>query len=127
MPPSTRLATPQDLPAIVALLMQDAEARRALDPMLLRIAGDAPSRIERAAGAALNGSQTPVRELWFVAEHAGRIVGVTHAMLVPVPPIYDGSAGPPGLLLDDCFISADAPSVAVEALFSATEGALVAA
>jgi hypothetical protein len=127
MPSSTRLATPQDLPAIVALLMQDAEARRALDPMLWRIAGDASSRIERAAGAALNGSQAPIRELWFVAEHAGRIVGVTHAMLVPVPQIYDGSAGPPGLLLDDCFISADAPSVAAEALLSATEGALVVA
>src|SRR5262249_13189468 len=53
--------------------------------------------------------------------------GISHAMLVLVPPIYDDSAGPPGLLLDDCFISADAPSVAMEALLSATEGALVAA
>jgi hypothetical protein len=48
-------------------------------------------------------------------------------MLVPVPPIYDGSAGPPGLFLDDCFISTDAPSGTAEALLAATEAALVAA
>jgi predicted N-acetyltransferase YhbS len=127
MPPSIQQATLQDLPAIVALLIQDAEARRALDPMLWRIAADASTQIERAGGAALNGSQASARELWFVAEQAGRIVGVTHAMLVPVPPIYDGSAGPPGLLLDDCFVSADAPSGTAEALLAATEAALVAA
>ena len=84
-------------------------------------------RIERAAAATLNPSPASAREQWFVAEHAGRIVGVTHAMLVPVPPIYDGSAGPPGLLLDDCFISADAPSGTAEALRTATEDALVSA
>jgi hypothetical protein len=127
MPPSIRLATLQDLPAIVALLIQDAEARRALDPMLWRIAIDASARIEKAVGGALNGSQASARELWIVAEHQGRIVGVTRAMRVPVPPIYDGSASPPGLLLDDCFTFADAPSATAEALLTATEAALVAA
>jgi hypothetical protein len=127
MPPSIRPATLQDLPAIIELLIQDAEARRSLDPVLWCVAGDASSRFERAAGAALNGSQAPARELWFVAEHVGRIVGVTHAMLVPVPPIYDSSAGSPGLLLDDCFITPDAPSGMAEALLVATENALAAA
>src|SRR5215470_4264684 len=127
MVPSIRLATLRDLPGIVVLLLQDAEARRALDPTLWRIARDASTRIERAARAALNGSQTSARELWFVAKQVGRIVGVTHAVLVPVPPIYDGSTGPPGLLLDDCFISADAPSGTAEALRTATEDALVSA
>jgi GNAT superfamily N-acetyltransferase len=127
MPPSIRPASLEDLPAVVALLIQDAKARSLLDPVLWRIAGDAPARIERAARAAHNGSQALAGELWLVAEHAGRIVGVAHAMLVPVPPIYDGSAGPPGLLLDDCFISPDAPSGTVEALLTATEAALVAA
>jgi hypothetical protein len=103
------------------------EARRALDPMLWRIATDASTRIEKAVGAALTGSQTSAGELWFVAEQAAQIVGVTHAVLVPVPPIYDGSAGRPGLLLDDCFISADAPSGTAEALLTATEVALVSA
>jgi hypothetical protein len=48
-------------------------------------------------------------------------------MLVPVPPIYDGSAGLPGLLLDDCFISTDAPLSIAEVLLAATEAAMVAA
>jgi len=124
MPPSIRLATPHDLPAIVSLLTEDARERRSLDPLLWRLAADAPARIETAVGAALNGSEALTRELWLVAEHAGRIVGITHAMTVPVPPIYDGAAGPPGLLLDDCFTSADAPSGTPEALLVATEAAL---
>ena len=127
MPPSIRLATLQDLPAIVALLIQDAEARRSLDTVLWRIARDASIRIEGVAGAALNGSQASARELWYVAEHGDRIVGVTHAMLVPVPPIYDSAAGSPGLLLDDCFISTDAPPGMADALLVATEAALMAA
>jgi hypothetical protein len=109
---------------MVALLTHDAQERRSLDPLLWRLAADAPARIERAVAAALNGSQTQARELWLVAEHAGRTVGVTHAMLVPVPPIYDSGASLPGLLLDDCFISAQAPSGTAEALVVATEVAL---
>jgi hypothetical protein len=124
MPPSVRPAAPHDLPGIVALLIQDARARASLDSRLWRLAADAEARIERAVSAALGRLETPARELWLVAEHAGRIVGVTHAMTVPVPPIYDDSAGSPGLFLDDCFTSADAPSGTAEALFVATEAAL---
>jgi hypothetical protein len=117
----------RDIPAIVALLARDAEARQSFDSLLWHIAADAPARIEKLVGASLNASQSPVRDLWLVAEDEARIVGVMHAMLVPVPPIYDGSAGHPGLLLDDCFISTDAPSGAGEALLAATEAALIAA
>ena len=124
MPPSIRPAMPQDLTTIVALLTHDAEVRSLLDPLLWPIAPDTPTRIERAVGAALNGSPISARELWFVAEHSGRIVGATHAMLLPVPPIYDSAAGSPGLLLDDCFISVDAPSCTAEGLLAATEAAL---
>jgi hypothetical protein len=53
MPPSIRPATPQDVPAIVALLTHDAQERRSLDPLLWRIAADAGSK---AVGAALDGS-----------------------------------------------------------------------
>ena len=124
MRPSIRPATPHDLPGIAALLIQDAQERRSLDPLLWRLAADAPARIETAVGAALNSSVASARELWRVAEHAGRIVGVTHAMTLPVPPIYDGAAGSPGLLLDECFTAADAPSGTAEALLVATEAAL---
>jgi hypothetical protein len=104
------VATPQDLPAIIELLSEDAQERARLDPLLWRIASDASRRIERAVGAALDGS---ARELWLVAEHAQRIVGVTHAALVPVPPIYDDAAGSPGLLFDDCFVGGDARVVQI--------------
>jgi hypothetical protein len=57
--------------SIVALLTQDARERSALDPLFWRIAVDVRDRIERAVGAALNGTHAPARELWFVAEHAG--------------------------------------------------------
>src|SRR5262249_59536081 len=40
-------------------------------------------------------AQTSARELWLFAERRGRIVGGTHAALLPVPPVYDCSAGAP--------------------------------
>jgi hypothetical protein len=98
-----------------------------LEPLLWGLATDAAARNERAVGGALDKSHAPARESWLVAAQAGRIVGVSHAMTVPVPPIYDGAAGPPGLLLDDCFTSAGAPSGTAEALLVATEAALRAA
>lgn len=124
---SIRPATRQDLTGIVALLIRDAEQRRSFDPALWRIAADAPARIAKALDAALETAETPIRALWFVAEHANRIVGVAHAIMVPVPPIYDGSAGPPGLLFDDCCVAEDAPAGAADALLGATEAALNAA
>src|SRR5689334_17211497 len=66
-------------------------------------------------------------EIWLVADHAGRIAGVAHAMMVPVPPIYDGAAGPPGLMLDDCCVGEDAPAGIGDDLLVATEAVLQAA
>ena len=123
MSPSIRPAAPYDLPAIVALLIQDAQERRSLDSQLWRLASDARARVERAVGATLNRAEERAPEHWLVAEHASRIVGVVHAMIVPVPPIYAPS-GAPGLFLDDCFTSADAPSDTAEALLVASEAAL---
>src|SRR5262245_23142140 len=124
MAPTIRPATSNDLAAMAALLTQDAQERRSLDPALWRIAADLPARVESAVGAALDRSEAPTRDVWLVAEHSSRIVGVMHAMLVPVPPIYDGSEGSPGLLLDDCFTSAGAPSGTADALLTATEAVL---
>lgn len=125
MPASIRPATTHDLPGIVTLLIQDAEARRSLDAVLWRLAADAPASVEKTVAAGLNRPAGPARELWLVAEHSGRLVGVMHAMTVPVPPIYVGTA--PALLLDDCFTAADAPSGTAEALLAASEAALTAA
>ena len=127
MPHSIRPIASSDLPGIVALLIQDAQRRSSLDPHLWRTAADAPARVERAVGAALNSTATLPQDFWHVAEHAGRIAGVTHAMIVPVPPIYDAAASTPGLLLDECVTSSNAPSGTAEALLAATEAALKAA
>ena len=118
---STRRATVQDIPTMVDLLLQDAAQRNVRDPALWKIAADAKARIE--AGIALDQAQT----VWLLAETAGRIVGITHAMIVTPPPIYEIVAGPPGLLLDDCFTLPDAPPETAEALLVATETALGAA
>lgn len=111
---SIRPATPRDLPGIVSLLIEDAQQRKALDPLLWRSTASAPGRIEAALS----------RDLWLVAEDAGMTVGIMRAMIVPVPPIYDGAASRPGLLADDCVVSADAASGTGEALLAAAEGAL---
>jgi GNAT superfamily N-acetyltransferase len=124
MAPSIRPATPQDLRELVALLTLSVHQRSSLDPLLWQVAVDASLQIERTLDAAFNGTDTSSRELWIVAEAAGRIVGTTHAMMLPVPPIYDSTAGSPGLFLDDCTISDNAPSGIAETLLAFTEEAL---
>jgi hypothetical protein len=125
MPPQIRAATPQDVPAIAELLLEDARQRAALDSVLWSVAADARARLNKAIGAAFDASRAALPpEFWLVAEHAGRMLGIAHAVIVPVPPIYNGEAGSPGLLLDDCFISADAPSGTSDQLLAATEAAL---
>src|SRR5665213_1423878 len=76
MSASIRRATPLDLPAMVDLLLQDAAQRSARNPALWKIAADARAKIE--AGIALDHAQT----VWLLAETAGRLVGITHAMIV---------------------------------------------
>jgi len=117
MPCLMRPATPEDLPSVVTLLIRDARERSVLDHLLWREPADLRARIEKSFGAAFKQPQASAQELWLVAENAGRIVGLTHALIVLVTPIYDSGAGSPGLLLDDCFISDDAPSGTAEALW----------
>jgi hypothetical protein len=120
MSPSIRPATPSDLAGIVTLLIEDAQARAVQDPRLWRLAPDASERVERSVSNSLGGAGA----FCLVAEDARRIVGVAQAMIVPVPPIYDDSAGAPGLLTDDCFVSADALPGTADSLLAATEDVL---
>src|SRR5262245_26302049 len=85
MSPSIRSAIPDDLSGIVALLLHDAQARAAMDARLWRPAADAKARVERAVSASLDTRTASAGERWLVAEDASRIVGVAHAMIVPVP------------------------------------------
>ena len=83
MLPAIRLATLRDLPAIVALLIQDAEARRSLDPMLWRIAGDASTRIEDYADIlALSADASSGANLLAAAESAFARRAIDGALVV---------------------------------------------
>jgi hypothetical protein len=106
------------------LLIVDARQRSGLDPRLWPIARDARVRIDAAVQMAFGTVGLALNELWLLAEASGRIVGMAHAMFLPVPPIYRAAGGLPGLILDDCFTVADAPAGTMEALLRATEAEL---
>jgi hypothetical protein len=65
------------------------------------------------------------RQQWLLAEIDGRVIGITHSILVPVPPVYAGELGPPGLLMEDCFISEEAPLATTKVLLEAAEAELL--
>jgi hypothetical protein len=119
---SIKPATVDDLTAMTDLLLADAEQRRAMNPALWPLAGDARARIEAAVRAGLAADASP-KQVWLLAEAGGRAVGIAHGMIVPVPPIYN-VATPPGLLLDDCYAAPDAMAGTADALLTAMEAAL---
>ena len=86
MPAEIRAAAVSDLPQMVQLLMLDAQQRQALNPGLWAIADNAEAQIERALRFALEGENQPFRQTWLVAEQSGKLVGLVHSMLLPVPP-----------------------------------------
>lgn len=122
MPAVIRPAAADDIAGIVALLTEDARQRSELDPPLWRFDEKVPKRITNAFAAHFGAANRPP-DLYLVAEHDKQLVGITHSMLVPVPPIYDPGVTP-GLLLDDCFTSPEAPQGTAEALLAATETTL---
>jgi hypothetical protein len=109
---------------LVELLLADARERRDLDAALWALADDAAAQIERALTFAMTAEAQPLRQFWLVAEAAGAIVGVVHAMALPVPPIYAGASGEPGLILPDSFVLPEAPDGTTEALVAAAEEVL---
>jgi hypothetical protein len=117
-----RKAEPADASAVARLLVEDARRRQALDPLLWAVAGDAGERVSAGFGA-----DAPFRQTWLVAEAGGGVVAVSHSMLLPVPPLYAGTWGEPGLLLEDCALADAAPPGTAEALLDAAEADLAAA
>ena len=124
--PLIRRATAVDASSIAELLVRDGERRNALDPDLWTSAAGARSRMEGLIRDNLAAIDPSTPQLWLIAEVAGRIVGIVHATLVTVPPIY-AVQGSPGLFLDDCFTTDDAPAGTAETLLVAAEDALHAA
>jgi hypothetical protein len=105
------------------LLLSEGERRHALNPALWPMAADARVRIERAVAASFEPAAHTPPELWMLAEAGGRVVGVSHGMVVPPPPIY-AVPGRPGLILDDSFTLAEAPEGTARDLLAATEAGL---
>ncbi|QUJ75632.1 hypothetical protein KDD17_11770 [Sulfitobacter albidus] len=127
MPQIIRPATHEDIAQMSALLEDAARARAAGDPALWRLSPDLRAEISDAVHAALTRPDQPFRQFWLVAEQSGRLTGVIHAMLLPVPPIYAGPQGDPGLILPDHAVADDAAPGTHAALLAAAESALRAA
>lgn len=124
MPAEIRAATLADLSPMVELLIEDARNREAHDPELWALADDAYAKVEEAAAFALGAEDQPFAQKWLLAEADGRLVGIIHSVLLPVPPIYAGRWGEPGLLMPECFVTPDAPRGTIEALVDAAEADL---
>jgi len=122
-----RSAEPADIAEMAGLLVEDARGRRALNPVLWAMAGDARDRVAEAVAAALAPDEQPFRQKWLLAEAGGTLVGIAHSMLLPVPPIYAGQWGDPGLLLEDCVLAPSSPPGTDAALLAAAETDLRAA
>ena len=125
MPQLIRPATPDDIPQLIELLLLDADVRNSKDGILWKMTDTAPVQIEKALTFALTAEQQPFRQIWQVSEHDGAITGVIHSMLLPVPPIYAGRQGDPGLILPDSAVAPGALTGTVDALVTAAERALI--
>lgn len=120
-----RPANISDLEPIADLLLADAQERHSVDPDLWKLANAPREKIKATVLAAMEDEKPPFRQQWLVAEADGILVGVTHSILLPVPPIYAGEFGPPGLIMEDCFIAKTAPSRTQNALIQAAEDDLI--
>lgn len=110
-----------DIAAMVPLIVADARARAAKDPVLWKLAADCENRVADALHAAIETEPQSFRQQWFLARGDDGLVGLTHSVLLPVPPIYAGEFGPPGLLMEDCCLAPHATPGTARALLRAAE------
>ncbi|MFV0513368.1 MAG: hypothetical protein ACK5MY_07010 [Jhaorihella sp.] len=127
MTPAIRPARLTDLDELTNLLVADAEDRHAADPHLWTLERTVQDKTRATVKAAMEAEKPPFRQQWLVAEDGGRLVGVTHSIMLPVPPIYAGEFGRPGLLMEDCFITPGAPAGTRRDLLKAAEADLTGA
>lgn len=114
-----------DLSAIVDLLIEDARQRQAEDQVLWKLAADARTKVTSTLKAAMENENPPFREQWLLARAGEKIVGLAHTVLLPVPPIYAGEFGPPGLIMQDSYVSKDAPEDTYLSLLTTAETDLI--
>lgn len=123
---SVRNAHISDLDTVVELLIADAERRQAIDPTLWKMEAAPRDKITPAIKAFMESENKAFHQALLLAEADGKAIGIAHTFILPVPPIYaGGSYGPPGLILEDCHVTDDAPAGACQALIEAAESDLV--
>lgn len=122
---SIRPAGVADLDDLVDLLLADARARQVAAPDLWKLDKAPADKIRSMVRSAMQTKQPPFRQQWLIAEVEGKAVGVTHSVLLPVPPIYAGECGPPGLIMEDCLVLSNAPTETRRTLLSAAEADLI--
>ena len=118
----TRTAQSADVPAIAALLLEDAYVRERLNRHLWAVAPDAPQRVLASLGTIADPIVGPAKHHWLVAERDGVVAAVAHGVNMPPPPIIDLHSGTAGVLLDDSHLPADHAVSA--ALLAAAEEAM---
>jgi len=116
-----------DLDQVADLLLADAEERHTVDPGLWKLDRAAREKTISTIQMAMQAEKPPFRQQWLIAEAGGRLAGVTHSILLPVPPIYAGELGLPGLIMEDCFIAPGAPAETRDDLLKAAETDLIGA
>lgn len=122
-----RPAELSDLETLSDLLLADARERYTIDPVLWKLGNNPREKILATITAEMANKKPPFRQQILVAEFDSEIVGVTHSMLLPAPPIYAGESGSPGLIMEDSFVGPNAPRGTRSALFSAAEADLIGA
>ncbi|MWD26611.1 hypothetical protein E0K89_003890 [Aquicoccus sp. SCR17] len=116
-----RPAGPGDIDRMTVLLLRDAEVRYAHDPVLWAMAPAPRAAITDTLRRAMGEDPGPVRQTWLVAVSGAEVVGTIHAILLPVPPIYAGAEGAPGLIMEDSIVAAGAPDGTGRKLLEAAE------
>lgn len=122
---SIRPARVSDLNAMADLLIQDAAQRHAENQTLWNLEISARKKVLSTIKSVMENESPPFRQQWLLAETNGNIVGLAHTILLPVPPIYAGEFGAPGLIMEDCFVLQNVPEGTYKALLNAAEADLV--
>lgn len=80
-----RRAQPRDAPRLMPVLLAEARARAALEPLLWPLHAKAH---ERLLDVLQSDFSRPERRAWFLAEQRGVVVGVAEVGRYPAPPVY---------------------------------------
>ena len=109
-------ARPTEIPAMSPLLLEAARVRAGRDPALWPLSDHPSEAVEQALRRAMTAENPPFRQQWLRSD-----AGLTHGIHLPVPPIYAGRFGAPGLIMDDSTVLPDASAEAAAQLLAAAE------